>query len=120
MRPGTYELRKPDRVAPYLYGEIVVTTEPEQTFEFVVPVGHVTFAYERADGTPDTDARVFLTRLGPEPMGERGVYQRGGVPLPLLPGRYRVEGWSQKGSYDPVEFDVRVDEEQTVVLRAKG
>ena len=120
VQPGTYELRKPDRVAPYIHGEpLVITRQEEQTHAFVLPVGHVTFKYAHADGTPDDDARVFLSRLGPPPVGQQGVYQRGGVALPLLPGRYSVAGWRQKGTYDPVEFEVAAGQELTVTLRAQ-
>ncbi len=118
--PGTYDVILPHRIAPYHHGPLEITQEQQQRFEMTVPVGHATFKYEKADGTPDDDDRCFLTRLGPEPVGERGLYTRGGTPIPLRPGRYSVSGWRQKGTYDPVEFEIQEGEDKVVVLRDKG
>ena len=118
--PGRYEVRMPDALSPYHAGVIEVTQEAEQTFDFTVPVGYVTVEYLKAGGTRDKADRCFIERLGPEPTSGRSVYKTSGQKIPMLPGRYRVLGWRQKGTYDPVEFEVRLSEEQIVTLREKG
>jgi hypothetical protein len=40
------------------------------------------------------------------------------VSLPVLPDRYRIDGWAQQGAYDPVEFDISAGAIIPVVLRA--
>ncbi len=113
--PGTYDLRLPDRLTPYVVSGIEVTDEDDQEFTLTVPVGHVTFQYLKLDGTPDTDDRVFLSRTG----GQERLYKRSGVKHPLTPGSYTVNGWTAKGEYDPVTFQVAVGEDKPVVLRRK-
>lgn len=120
VQPGTYELRMPDYLAPYHHGEITITSEDPQVFEIDLPVGHATFKYQHADGSPADDARVFVRRLGPPPVSTKSSnYRRGGEAHPLLPGRYEVSGWRQKGSFDPVTFEIAAGEEKTITLRAR-
>lgn len=113
--PGTYELRLPDELFTYSQPGVVVTEQDKQHFEFTVPVGHVTVAYQTAAGSRDKDDRCFMSAV----PGNQRVFKNGGQKLPLRPGRYRVSGWSQKGSYDPVEFELKEGDDRTVVLRAK-
>ena len=115
--PGTYDVRLPNAMTPFVYPDLVITAEDQQTFRIEVPVGHVTFTYQKADGSPDKDDRVFLTRVGAG-SGGRGRYTRGGTPIPLTAGSYFVEGWKNKGQYPKVAFEVTEGEDQAIVLRA--
>ncbi len=113
--PGTYEARLPSRLTPWSHPGLVVTGEAEQSFELTVPVGHVTFRYQKADGSPDTDERLSLVR----PPQRSGKNQSTGKRIPLTPGTYVATGWSHKGDFDPVEIEVREGEDQEIVLRPK-
>ena len=112
--PGTYDVHLPDRLFTYVVEDVVVTGEDEQQFDFTVPVGHVTFKYQNADGTPAEDKRCFV---GNGPDG-RGKYHNTSQRYPLIPGTYNVVGW--QGTYDRVVFEVRLGDEQIVTLREKG
>ena len=114
--PGLYDLQLPDRITPYLHQGITVTDEDEQHFLINVPVGHVTVIYQTADGTPDTPDRVFVSR-GAE--GREQTFKNSGEGIPLVAGTYNVIGWSHKGEYDKVVFEVREGEDLQVVLKAK-
>ena len=111
--PGTYDVHLPEGLFTYVVEDVVITTEAEQHFDFTVPVGHVTFTYQKADGTPDADKRCFV---GNGPAGS-GQYHNTSQRYPLRPGTYNVVGW--QGTYDRVVFDVKEGEEKTIVLRAK-
>ncbi len=113
--PGTYELRLPNRLTPYSKEGIVVTTEAKQHFDIIVPVGQVTFIYQKADGSRDKDDRCFVST---EP-GNQDVFTNGGRKYPFTPGRYSVKGWAQKGAYDRVVFTVKEGEDKEIILRAK-
>jgi hypothetical protein len=121
--PGTYDLRLPHKLFTDEIKDIEVTDEDEQQFDFTVPVGHVTFIYQKADGTRDKDDRVFVTTKslnnGIVPNYSKGVYRGGGVKHPLLPGKYIVDGWRQKGDYNPVEFEIKEGDDIEVVLKGK-
>ena len=118
--PGTYELRLPLRLTPYVHPGLVLTAEPEQEFRIEVPVGHVTFTYLQADGSPlGRDERCFLSRR----EGEKWVNDklvRTSNRIPLVAGEYRLEGWSHLGSYDEIFFDVTAGDEKEFSLRDSG
>ena len=95
-----------------------MTGEEEQEFLIEVPVGHVTVIYLKADGSRADDSRCFLERQ----VGDR--YQSDSIShtstrIPLVPGSYRVKGWSQVGDFDLVDFEIEVGDEKEVVLRNK-
>ncbi len=118
--PGTYQLRLINEMTPIVHEGLVLTDEDKQSFRIEVPVGHVTFVYLLADGSRDTDDRVFLTRVGAGSGGRN--YTRGGTAIPLIPGAYFVEGWghkggTNKGTYEKVDFVVEAGVDQEVMLR---
>jgi hypothetical protein len=113
--PGTYDVRLPNDLTPYTKRGIKITDQNQQHFDITVPVGHVTFVYQKADGTPDTDDRCFVS---PASANQR-YFKPSGQKLPLTPGQYRVQGWSQKGKYDPVGFEIKEGDDKVVTLRAK-
>ena len=113
--PGTYELRLPDRLTPYAKQGLVITNENKQHFDVIVPIGHVTVIYQKADGTRDKDDRCFMSKG----TGNEKIFKNGGKKLPLTPGTYNVTGWTHKGEYDRVVFDIKEGEDKTIVLRAK-
>ncbi|MEW6207049.1 MAG: hypothetical protein AB1631_01685 [Acidobacteriota bacterium] len=113
--PGVYDLHLPNRLTPYVKKGVVVTDREEQHFDITVPVGHVTFVYQRADGSRDKDDRCFVSRAG----GNERIFKMSGERHPLTPGRYAVTGWTQKGNYERVTFEIREGEDKTVALRAR-
>ena len=114
--PGTYDVRYPNTLTPYEKKNVVISKKAKQLFEFEVPVGYATFAYQKRDGTPDKDVRVFVGRAD----GNKRSFKYAGKPVPLPPGKYTVDGWKNKGkTYDSVTFSIAVGEKKTVVLRAK-
>ncbi len=122
--PGTYEARLSDEMTPYTHAGLVITTQARQEFELEVPVGYITFRYQKADGSADSDDRVFLTRVAAG-SGGKGKYTRGGEAIPLTPGEYYVDGWknkggSRQGNYDRVTFVVEAGVDREVVLRHQG
>ncbi len=118
--PGTYDLRLPLRLTPHVHPGLVLTADDKQELRIEVPVGHVVIRYQNADGSPGKDARCFLQR-----KDERGRWVRDKISgtskqIPLVPGEYRVEGWSHLGDFDPVDFEMAIGEEKEIVLRDKG
>jgi hypothetical protein len=113
--PGTYDLHMQDPLTPFVKENVVITQEEEQDFEIVVPAGHVTVVYLKADGTRDDDERCFI---GPGPTGS-GKYKLTGQRHPLVPGVYNVAGWRYKGEYDTVVFEIEQGKDIEVVLQAK-
>lgn len=113
--PGTYELRLPNELTPYAKPGIIITGDNEQHFDITVPVGHVTVIYQKADGTRDKDDHCFIGR-GPT---QKGVFKNAGQKVPLTPGTYNVAGWTQKGNYERVVFEVKEGDDKEVILRAK-
>lgn len=113
VRPGRYDVHLPNKITPFVKKDVVITTAEEQNIEIVVPCGHVTFVYQKPDGTRDEDKRCFVGR-GPT---QKGKFHNSGQKYPFTPGTYNVVGW--RGKYDRVVFEIREGEEKEVVLRAK-
>ena len=118
--PGTYDLRLPLRLTPHLHRGLVLTDEAKQEHRVEVPVGHVTYRYQNADGSPMKDARCFAERKTEDDRWVRDGISKTGQRIPLTAGEYRVQGWSSLGDFDTVEFSVAVGEDKEIVLRAKG
>ena len=51
--------------------------------------------------------------------GNQRVFKLSGQKVPLTPGKYQVEGWSQKGHYEPIVFEIKEGDDKVVTLRAK-
>ncbi len=117
--PGTYDLHLLLELTPYIYEGLVLTTEPKQEFVIEVPVGHVTISYQNADGSAGRDARVFLSRKNEDGRWVNDTISYTSTRIPLTPGEYQLEGWSQLGDFDLIYFEIAVGEEQQFVLRAK-
>ncbi|HLG18036.1 MAG TPA: VWA domain-containing protein [Blastocatellia bacterium] len=113
--PGVYDVRLPNALTPYVKTGIVVTDQKQQHFDITVPVGHVTFVYQKADGTPDKPDRCFASTAN----GNERIFRNSNEKYPFTPGRYSVTGWRQKGEYDRIDFEVKEGEDKVVVLRAK-
>ena len=111
--PGTYDVQLLHKSQPYVQKNVVITSADEgRTFSFEVPVGHVTFRYQNADGSPAADKRCFAGR-----KGDKKHYQNSGEKYPYRPGVYVVEGWN--GNYDLVTFEVKEGEDIEVVIRER-
>ncbi len=113
--PGTYVIRMENELHSY-ETEIEVTNENNQEFAITVPVGHAIVRYQKADGSPDKQARCFTSKAG----SNTTVFWNSDKLYPLRPGSYTVRGWRQKGDYESVTFEVREGEETEVILKAKG
>ncbi len=118
--PGTYDLRLPLRLTPYLHPGLVLAAEDGQEHRIEVPVGHVTIRYRNADGSPMKDERCFMERKNEDGRWVRDGISVAGKRIPLVAGDYRLEGWSHLGDFDPVLFAMTVGEEKEIVLQAKG
>ncbi|MEE8586467.1 MAG: VWA domain-containing protein [Acidobacteriota bacterium] len=116
--PGTYDLRLPDALTPYLHQGLVLTDEDVQEFRIEVPVGHVTVRYQDADGSAIKDERCWLVRLDGERRAGR-KFKRSGQKIPLRPGKYQLEGWKRLGDFDLASFEIAVGDDKEVVLRCK-
>ncbi|NND71299.1 MAG: hypothetical protein HKN43_06950 [Rhodothermales bacterium] len=113
--PGTYEVRLDNDLNPHVEQGVNVSAEADdQQIDLVVPAAHVTFIYQKADGSRDDDKRVFVAR-GAE---KKGRVKNSGVVHVLIPGTYNAVGW--RGTYDRVVFDVLPGETKEFVLRDKG
>jgi hypothetical protein len=113
--PGIYDVRLPNDLTPYIKAGITITDQNQQHFDITVPVGHVTFVYLKADGTPDKDDRCFVSSAS----RNQKLFRQSGQKLPLTPGQYSVDGWTHKGRYDPISFEIKEGEDKVVNLRAK-
>ena len=118
--PGTYDVRLPLRLTPYLHEGLVLGTEEGKEYTIEVPVGHVTFRYENVDGSPIDDTRVFPERKNEDGRWVSDSIKTSGTPVPLVPGEYRVRGWSHRGNFDDVLFEIAVGDNKDIVLRDKG
>lgn len=112
--PGTYELRLLNKLVPYVSSGVTISAQESQHLTISVPVGYITFAYQKADGSPDKKDRCFVSTES----GQERIHKLSNEKHPILPGRYRVDGWSQKGRYAPVFFEVATGEDKTVYLRS--
>jgi hypothetical protein len=115
--PGTYEARLPLKLTPYAEA-VTVSSQPSQEIRIEVPVGYLTVRYQNADGSPIADERCVVERLSEGPNQRDGI-QRSGRRIPLTAGRYRLEGWSRLGDFDPVEFEIAAGQEREIILRSK-
>ncbi len=113
--PGTYDLRLPNALTPYTRTGITITNQNAQHFDITVPVGHVTFVYLKADGTPDKDDRCFVS----SGSRKQKIFKQSGQKLALTPGQYSVDGWAHKGRYDSTSFEIKEGDDKVVNLRAK-
>jgi len=118
--PGTYEARLPLRLTPYSHPGLVLTEEEQQEHVIEVPVGHVTIKYQKVDGSPGEDKRVFVTRKDANGKWVRDKINYAGRRIPLVAGEYRLEGWSQLGDFDLQLFNMEVGDDKALVLRAKA
>lgn len=118
--PGTYDLRLPLKLTPYIHEGLVLSAEEGQEHRIEVPVGHVTFRYQNADGSPMKDERCFAERKNEEGRWVRDKISQTGKRIPLTAGEYRVQGWDARGDFDTVLFTVAVGDEQEIVLRANA
>ena len=114
IQPGTYDVIMRDDLGDW-EEKGVELTEEDKNYELLVPCGHVEFEYQKKDGTKDKDDRMWLGREGVK----RTRYVTSGKVIPVLPGTYRIEGWSAKGEYEPKTFKVEAGEEKKISLRAK-
>ncbi len=117
VRPGTYDVVLPGPLTGHTVSGVVVSDEPRQELVLTVPSGHVTFAYENADGTPGRHKRLFVSRA--DARGSR-TYKESGEKIALTPGDYYVEGWRPPDGtqYERVPFSVSEGDDKTVVVRA--
>lgn len=118
--PGTYDLRLPLRLTPYVHPGLVITAENKQQHRIEVPVGHLTVLYQNADGSPGKKERCFIERKNEAGKWVKDKVISAGRLIPLVPGEYRLEGWSKLGDFDLVFFKIEVGEEKEIILRAKG
>ena len=118
--PGTYDVRLPLYLTPYLHQGLEITGDDQQEHLIEVPVGHVTFRYQNADGSPAEDKRCFPQRKNEEGRWVKDKISRTGEKIPLTAGEYRVNGWSAIGNYDVISFNIAVGEDKEIVLRDKG
>ena len=109
--PGTYDVYLVNEINPHIEPGVVITTDNEQNIDITVPVGHITFIYQNANGTRAADKRIFLSR------DPRGHVRPSGEPHALIPGTYTVKGW--RGTYDEIVFEVNAGEDKEIVLRKK-
>lgn len=122
-RPGVYELRLTDKLNRDVREQVVLEPRREHDFRIEIPAGTLTVVYQKADGSRAEDDRFALARVvpdDPEATRRTTMFFLSGQPIPLTPGRYRVEGWERLGTFEPVEVDVAAGEEVEVVLRDQG
>lgn len=118
--PGVYDARLPLKLTPYVHKGLVITEEDRQDIRIEVPVGHVTFRYVDANGAAMESKRCFPSRLNEDGKWVQDKIARTEQRIPLVPGEYRVGGWSHIGTFDPVTFTMAVGEDKEIVLRDKG
>ena len=113
VRPGTYLFRLDDSVNLF-ETEIVVSNDPEQFLELVVPSGALVVNYVDANGVPEDPKRVFLYPAS----GKGGKTKTAGEAIGLLPGTYIVDG-HPRGQYPPnVTVEIVAGETKTLTLQA--
>ena len=115
--PGVYDVVLPHALTPYTVTGLKISDEDPQNILLDVPCGFVSFLYQKADGSPDSPDRVFVSTADKN----QGEYHNGEQVYPLLPGKYKVKGWRYKGSgkYPEVAFEVKEGERLEVVIRAE-
>ncbi|MBI4747041.1 MAG: hypothetical protein HY774_01010 [Acidobacteria bacterium] len=114
VTPGIYELHLLNKLVPHVSPGVTISNQESQHLTISVPVGYITFAYQKADGSPDKKDRCFVSTGS----GQERIHKLSNEKHPILPGRYRVDGWSHKGSYAPVFFEIATGEDKTVYLRS--
>lgn len=113
VQPGTYTVVIPDDLMPFEQANVTIANRENQRIDISIPVGFVTFVYQKADGAHDRAIdRIFLSRGN----ANQRIFKRAYEEIPLLPGSYTVTGWSQRGYSGSFSFDVAVGERKQVVL----
>ena len=117
VRPGTYDVVFPSPLTGHTVKDVVISDESRQEYVFTIPSGHVTFAYENADGTPGEDRRLFVSRVG---VRGSKTYKESGDKIALTPGDYYVEGWRPPDGtkFEQVDFSVAEGDDKVVTVRA--
>ena len=121
--PGTYDLRLPDKLTPYVHRGIVLEAGRKNEIRVEVSAGYLKVIYQETDGMHMDDERITVARVDPDDpsVASRTVTRKkSGEVIPLTAGRYRVEGWSHLGNFEAIEVDVEVGENVEVVLRDQG
>lgn len=119
VAPGTYRIN-PFTSTGYFPAAKEVTVAAAETVEVVVEplaVGEIIVTY-----APSEHFLREPDRASVEPEEGQSVlsgFMRPGVAKKFLPGRYRVEGYSYAGNFDPVYVDVSAGELTEAVLIAK-
>ena len=113
MLPGVYDIWLDNNLTPFVKRKVVISNEEEQVLNIVIPSGHVTVIYQKADGKRDKDKRFFLGRGAKN----RGGVQTSGIRIPLTPGTYNATGW--QGDYEQAIFTIQAGDEKDIVLKLK-
>lgn len=115
VAPGTYDIHFPNELIPFEKSGIVISNQVGQTINVEIPVGYVTIIYQKSDGSPDKNDRVFISRADKN----QSIFKMSGAKIPLTAGSYQVKGWQQKGNFEIVTFDIEVGENKQIILRAR-
>ena len=115
VRPGHYELRSHHQNVPLTPVEIDIRINGE-TIEVPLDAGfvNITYAPSPHDYVRKPNA-AFLESL------DRGgsSYARLDQPIPVAPGRYKVNPQTSRGFFDPLDIDVRSNETIDAVFTPK-
>jgi hypothetical protein len=113
VAPGTYELRSPNRGLPLEGVTLEISEEDGRVYQAPLDAGWIVVRYD-----PDASYDVEPDRASLELVENARVNQfaRLGEPIPVQPGTWRVEGWSQAGDIADQVVDVGSGETVEVTL----
>lgn len=114
-KPGIYELHADDRGAPLIPVLITIESIEDQLIIVPLPVGFLHVTYQDSPHyikTPDRAAINAVDFKG-NPAGK--IDQD----LPVTPGKYKIEGFTAAGYFDPIIANVELGKVTTVTLIPK-
>ncbi len=114
-KPGTYLLKSDSRESPLEPSEITIPATDGTILEVPLNVGFLHISYPESEHYTSKPNRAKITALDRK-SGPRSNISK---PIPVTPGRYKIEGWTAAGYFDPQEVVVEQDKTTSVVLVPK-
>ncbi|MEM1102823.1 MAG: hypothetical protein AAGH48_01810 [Pseudomonadota bacterium] len=117
VAPGDYIVKAWDR-AGFIKPATVAVSDGASVDVLLTPkpLGELVVTYAPSDAYDATPDRAFVRPLDGQIILGSSTFQPGEVRR-LLPGRYRVEGWSRIGDVEPTEIEITAETRSEVTLR---
>ena len=115
VQPGEYEIRSDDQNLPLAPTPITIEAVDDKTYTIPVTAGWVTIEYGGDLYNYTREAYPSRAQLHSVDRGNWKYSSPGNV-IPVAPGTYAIEGFSNDGFFERMEFSVASGESKTVTM----